>query len=435
MSGQSRLRWWAPSRWMGRGVWARIVVVAVVWGSLFAGSRSGAADWPRFRGPNGTGISAEKNIPLECTAENTVWKVDLKGTGNASPIVADGKVYLQSATPTERVFHCLDLATGAEQWAFRLPGAVGHTHKKNSLASCTAAADGGRVFVPLWDGDKLHLFAFDSSGKKLWSHNLGSFASQHGPGHAPICVDDKVILFDETDERSRLVAFEMATGKLVWEAKRPITRTCYSTPVLHERPNGEWEVVVTSTASISAYDLKTGATNWNWEWTGNKLRTVASPVLAEGMVFISSGDGGGNRRIAAVRTDGRGDLPGSYLAWGRDKGFPYVPSMLALGTHLYYISDKGIAGCVVAKSGEEVWSERIGGNFSASPLIIDGKIYLFSEDGELTVISATPEFEKLASSNLGESITATPAVADGKLLVRGSTHLFAFSATRKVAAK
>jgi outer membrane protein assembly factor BamB len=429
MSGRSL------TRWIRRIHCAGMLFLSVAFNAWWGGAAANSADWPRFRGPNGAGISAEKNIPLECSAETTAWKVDLKGTGNSSPVVVGGKVYLQSATPTERVFHCLDLNTGAEQWNFKLPGAVGHTHKKNSLASCTASADAGRVFVPLWDGDKLGLYAFDAAGKKLWSYDLGSFVSQHGPGHAPICVDDKVLLFDETDDRSRLIAFEAASGKVLWEAKRPVTRTCYSTPVLRERDNGEREVVVTSTASISAYDLKTGANNWNWEWTGNKLRTVGSPVMGEGLVFISSGDGGGNRRIAAVRMDGRGDLPGSYLAWGRDKGFPYVPSMLTLGTHLYYISDKGIAGCVVAKTGEEVWSERIGGNYSASPLIIDGKIYLFSEDGELTVIAAGPAFEKLASSNLGESITATPAVADGKLVIRGSTHVFAFSAAKKVAAK
>lgn len=433
MSSRSNAR--GLRRSAGSGGTLVVALAGLIWGGWWGAATAGAGDWPRFRGPNGTGISNEKNIPVECLAENTQWKVDLKGTGNASPVIHSGKVYLQSATPSERVFHCLDLNTGAQAWSFKVPGAVGHTHKKNSLASCTACVDGERVFVPIWDGSKLELFALDTAGKKLWGHNLGAFVSQHGPGHAPIFVDGKVVLVDETDERSRVIAFDPATGKVLWETKRPVTRTCYSTPVVRERENGEREVVVTNTASISAYDLKTGSVNWNWEWTGNKLRTVGSPVLGEGLVFISSGDGGGNRRVAAVRTDGRGDLAGSYLAWGRDKGFPYVPCMLTLGSHLYYISDKGIAGCVVAKTGEEVWSERIGGNYSASPLIIDGKIYLFSEDGELTVIAAGPAFEKITTSNLGESITATPAVADGKLVVRGSTHVFAFSATKKVAAK
>ncbi len=430
MSPCNLKRVWSASRWLGACSW-----VVVVGAASLISATSSAADWPRFRGPNGSGISTDKKIPLDCTPPNLIWKVELPGTGNASPVVAAGQVYLQAATPADRTFVCLELASGKTLWQFTLPGAVGHTHKKNSLASCTACVGEEGVFVPLWDGDKLALFAFDTKGHKLWTYEVGKFTSQHGPGHAPILVGGKVIFVNEQDEISQVLALDAKTGAVAWKADRNPTRSCYSTPVLRERPDGTQELIVTSTNAISAYDVASGKSNWSWDWTGNRLRTVASPVLGEGLVFITAGDGGGNRRAIGLRTDGSGSVPGSFLAWDKGKGFPYVPCMLASGEHLLFISDNGIANCIVAKTGKEVWSERIGGTYSASPLLIDNKVYFVSEDGELVVISGGTKFEKLATSNLGESVFATPAVADGKLLIRGSTHLFAIGQTPKTAAK
>jgi outer membrane protein assembly factor BamB len=170
-----------------------------------------------------------------------------------------------------------------------------------------------------------------------------------------------------------------------------------------------------------------GKSVWNWTWAfpGKPLRTVGSPVAAHGMIFCGSGDGAGDRHAIAIKVDGKGQLSENSLVWEEKKMFPYVPTMLIHGEYLFYTNDKGIAACHIAKTGEKVWENRLSGTeISASPVLIEDRIYTINEAGEVFVIAAAPEYKLLAQNSMGEGVRASPAVANGKLFIRGQQHLF-----------
>ena len=384
------------------------------------------ADWMRFRGPNGTGVSDDKNIPVRWSDSNILFKSQLPGSGHSSPIVVGQKVVLLCATRSERLVVCLDAIKGTQLWSAKVPGKVGKTHPKSSLASATPCSDGERIYCVFWDGSAVSLHAYDLDGKHLWERDLGSFTSQHGPGFSPIVVEGKVIINNDQDGKSSLQAFDARTGTPAWEVKRPAFRTCYSTPFVHEQGASGKELIVASTAGITGYQISDGKQLWNYTWvhTGMPLRTVGSPVMGEGLVFAAAGDGSGARNMIAVRLGGKGELSESALAWSLDGGTPYVPTVLYRSGYLYTVTDDGVAVCREAKSGKEMWRGRLGGQVSASPVLIDGKIYSLGEKGEVVVFAASPDgFKLLARNNTGEKILSSPAVALGRLYIRGDRHL------------
>lgn len=391
-----------------------------------------AADWTRFRGPNGTGVATDKNIPVEFgEGKNVLWKVAIPGSGNSSPIVSKGRIFLQTATANgeERKLLCLDLKDGRTLWEKSAPGGTAKTHPKNTLASCTAAADGTRIYMPFWDGKDLSLSAFDYDGKHLWTTPLGGFQSQHGAGHSPIIHGGKVILANDQDDFAELVALYADTGKVAWKAPRPPFKASYSTPLLLERNGSGPELLTVSTAGVAGYDPDTGSELWKWTWTSNdkQLRTVGSPIVTEGMVFFGGGNGPGDRHSVGVRIDGKGDVTGTNLAWETRQLFPYVPCLLSKGEHLYFVNDEGIAACTVARTGQVTWKQRVpGGKVTASPLMIDGKVYGITETGGTFVFAADTTFKLLSQGQLDEGVMASPAVSDGRLLVRGKQHLYCF---------
>jgi outer membrane protein assembly factor BamB len=406
-------------------LFSRLTLITGLLTLLVPGAR--ADNWPRFRGPNGTGVAADKGIPVEWDEKSVLWKTAIPGVGNSSPVVWGDRLFIQSATEKERSLLCLSVTDGKVLWTVTVPGAKGHTHDKNTLASSTPATDGKRVYVLFWDGKDIALHAYDFKGKDVWTRGLGGFKSQHGPGQSPIVVDDKVIFANDQDESSVLIALDAKTGKPAWQAERKHFRSCYSTPFLLERKGGATELVVASTAGLTGYDPATGGQNWAWTWKfdGMALRTVASPIYTKGLVLASSGDGSGARHMVAVKPgQPGGDNAKSALAWQNKSDFPYVPCLLAKGDHVYYVNDTGLAGCHQLKNGASVWKKRLNAGFTASPVLIDGKIYAVSEDGDVYVLAASTTFKQLAKNSLGESVSASPAVADNRLFIRGKEHLF-----------
>lgn len=407
----------------------------------FLHSTGMASDWPRFRGENGTGVVADKDVPVEFgPTKNLVWKVPIAGVGNSSPIVWKQRVYLQTATADgkERLMLCLSLRDGKVLWQKSAPGSTAKTHAKSSLASGSAATDGERVYMPFWDGTRLSITAFDLEGKIVWTHDLGPFKSQHGAGHSPIVHAGKVIIANDQDDFAEIVALDAATGNVAWKSPRKAFKASYSTPVLLER-NGESDVVVVSTAGAAGLDPASGSERWRWNWTTNdlQLRTVGSPVMTQGMIFFGGGNGPGDRHSVGVRLEGKGELPAENMEWQTRKLLPYVPSMLPHGEHVFFVNDKGIAGCFAAKTGTVLWSNRVGdADVTASPLLIDGKIYVINEKGSAFVFAAdTKEFKLLSSCELDEVVRASPAVADNRLLIRGREHLFCFGKPVAVSAR
>jgi outer membrane protein assembly factor BamB len=413
----------SPSR-IGR-FWLALIFLLPVCGLAVAG------DWPRFRGPNGAGIAEDKDVPVKWTAENVLWKTAIPGIGHSSPIVCKGCVFLQSASEDgdKRWLLCLDALKGNILWRRSVAGQTAHTHQYNSLASSTPAADGERVYAAFWDGRAIHLGAYDfKDGKPLWEHNLGSFKSQHGFGHSPMLVDGKVILANDQDGSSHLLAFDAKSGAKAWQTERKPYRACYSTPILRAKPDGGQELIVASTAGITGYNPVDGKANWwyTWKFARAPLRTVGSPILAGNLLLATSGDGAGDRDVIAVKLGDHGDVSTGNLVWQNRKNypFPYVPCLLSHGEYLFGVHDKGIASCHLARSGEEVWSRRLGSGFTASPILVDGKIYAVSQKGVVYVFAAEAEFKLLAENSIGEAVSSSPAVADNRLFIRGEQHLF-----------
>jgi outer membrane protein assembly factor BamB len=397
-----------------------------------------AGNWARFRGPNGSGTADAEQLPVALGENvNQLWRVELPGGGNSSPIVASNHVYLQcaSADGSWRALECLDLQSGRVLWERRLPGQNAKTHAKNTLASSSAAADERMVVMPFWNGTNLAVSAFDHDGNPLWSCDLGEYASQHGAGHSPVIVDGRVILAIDQDGKSDVVALSAEKGELLWRTPRPPFRASYSTPILLDRNGAPPEVLVASTAGLAAYDLASGSETWKWSWTSNdkQLRTVATPIISQGMAFVTGGNGPGDRHAVAVRLDGQGDVSKTNTVWETRKLLPYVPGMLARGDYLYFVNDDGIAGCYEARSGKSVWTQRLeGGKVFSSPVLVDGRIYCVTEDGVIFVIAAETQFSLLGSGRIEDSVIASPAVASGRLLIRGKKYLYSFGDRRQL---
>jgi outer membrane protein assembly factor BamB len=386
-----------------------------------------AADWPRFHGADGSGIAADKTIPVQFTAKSgLLWKSAIAGDGNSSPIIWGNKVFLQTAKPDERSLVCLSAEDGKVLWSKTVPGSKATIHNLNSLASSTPATDGERVYTLFWNGKTIAMVAFDMDGKQLWERDLGGFKSQHGVGASPVVYNGLVFLNNDQDGKATLTALHAKDGKIAWQVPREAFRACYSTPFILKEGDKPAELIVTSTAGIAGYEPSTGEEKWNWAWKfdGMALRTVGSSVYLNGVVFATSGDGKGDRHAVAVKKGEKGDVSKTNLLWENKKQLPYVPTMLPWGEHVYFVNDAGMAGCVEAKTGKVVFYERLAGKAYASPVLIDGKVYVVSEKGDVLVFAAEPKFKVLGKSSVGEPVIASPAVANGKLYIRGAQHLF-----------
>ena len=303
--------------------------------AAFCGWRATASPWPRFRGPNGTGAVADKDVPVRWEKDTILWQAAIPGAGSSSPVVWHDYLFVQSASEngSERLLLCLHARDGQLRWSRTVPAVGAHTHAKNTLASSTPATDGERVYAAVWDGRELWLYAHDFEGKLVWKKGLGPYKSQHGAGTSPIVYEDKVYFADDQDGASVLFALDARSGKIAWQTPRRPFRACYSTPFVLEEGGAAPQLIVASTAGITSYDPRSGSENWNWTWTFDKmpLRTVASPVYGAGLIIANSGDGGGARDTVAVKVGGTGDVTDTNLVWQRRQTFPYVPSMLIAG--------------------------------------------------------------------------------------------------------
>ena len=282
------------------------------------------------------------------------------------------------------------------------------------------------------DNDEYFIVAHDfKSGKELWRTQLGASLSKHGHGTAtsPVLFEDLVIILNEQDTGTGYIAaLDQATGKERWKIERKIEIMTYATPIIIE-VKGEPQLINSCLDDgLMGINPRTGKVLWNTP--GNfDLRTVAMPVHWKGIVYGSCGGGGKGKLMLAVKVGGKGNVSQTHIAWKRQRSLPYVPTPIVYGEHIYLWLDNGIVICANARTGEEVWNERVGrGDFSSSPVCIDGKIYCSSRTGEFTVIKASPKYELLGRSQLGEATHATPAVSKGRMFLRGFKKLYCLEA-------
>jgi len=409
--------------------------------------------WPQFRGPGGQGHSTATDLPLKWDeSTNIVWKSPIEGEGWSSPVVADGKIWLTSATEVEATdeqreaktkdannnqplevaqqvtfwANEFDLATGEPLRRIKLrtvdsPQAI---HALNSFASPTPVLDDGRLYCHFGDFGTVCLDT--SSGEVVWEKR---FELEHGvgPGSSPVLVDGLLVLTCDGMDTQYIVALDAADGEVAWRKERPPLRATngdfrksYCTPLLIEVDGAE-QLVIPGAQWFIAYDPATGDEIWRIDH-GRGFSIVPRPVFDGTHVFLCTGFA--TQAMWAIRPDGQGDVTDSHVSWKQSKQIPTMPSPVIVGDHIYTVSDGGVAQCFERTTGEPVWKERIGGKFSASPLAADGRIFLSNHDGLTTVLQPGDSYQVLAENQLDGQLMASPVVVDNDLLLRTGTHLY-----------
>lgn len=393
-----------------------------------------SADWPEFRGPTGQGLVGQTALPTEWSpTRNVAWKQPIPGSGWSSPVVVDGKVFLTSAVPHGKnelslVALCLNARDGKQLWRQELfredTSRSPKIHSKNSHASPTPLVNGSRLFVHF---GHMGTACLDLDGKVLWRNDKVRYAPVHGNGGSPILVDDKLIFSCDGSDKQFVVALDVSDGSEVWRTDRKADMAAkkfsFSTPLLID-VKGQKQVVSPGPDAVVAYDPATGKEIWRVRYVGYSV--IPRPVYGHGLVFISTSYD--SPSLLAIKPDGQGDVTETHVAWRTNKNAPHTPSPLLVGDELYTVSDRGIATCFDAKTGDVHWSERLNAPFSASPLFVDGKIYLQSEDGDGIVLKAGKKFEELARSKMGERSLASYAIADGAIFLRTADNLYRIQA-------
>jgi outer membrane protein assembly factor BamB len=391
-----------------------------------------AEDWPQFRGPTGQGLSQATALPVEWDPANDVqWKVPVPGKGWSSPIVHDDRIFLTTAVPSEEDEQqslralCLDAGKGETLWDVEVfvkrmrPGEK--INAKNSFASPTPITDGRRVFVHFGpDGTA----CLDRDGKRIWANDRLPYNSVHGAGGSPIFSGSRLVLLCDGAENPFVVALDRDSGTVAWRTPRPpmaSPRWSFGTPLVIE-VEGRRQLVAPAAQMVLSYDAESGAELWRVRYR-NKWSIVPRPVFSHGLVFVCTGYPG-SAELLAIRPTGLGDVTNSHVAWRTDKHVPQIPSPLVVGSDIFLVSNDGIASCREVVSGTLHWRERLGGSFSASPVHADGRIYLQSEQGVCTVITASREYRQLGSTDLGEPILASCAMADNAIFVRTESSLY-----------
>lgn len=379
-----------------------------------------AQDWPQFRGPDGQGHSSEKALPLTWSeTENVRWKVPIPGRGWSSPAILGDRIWLTTSIdrgPSLRAIS-LDRETGRQLQNVELfrPGDAEHINGKNSYATPTPLLEGDNVYLHFGPNGTA---CIRSSGQIVWKARL-RYSPEHGPGGSPVLFDDLLIISCDGQDTQYVVALDKETGKIRWKTSRDGYQA-YTTPLVIQA-DGRTQVISPGAHRAMAYDPRTGKEIWSVRY-GQGFSNVPRPVFGAGLVFICTGFF--EPLVLAVRPDGKGDVTKTHIAWTLRRGAPLTPSPLLVGEELFVVSDNGIATCLDAKTGTELWRERLNGNFSASPIYADGRIYFLNEDGETTVIAAGKQFRRLAINRLDGGTLASIAVSGGAFFIRTHENLY-----------
>ena len=431
-----------------------VCLVAVVLVGTWTTVR-GADDWPQFRGMQ-AGVAADHpDLPDRwSTTENVRWATPIPGLGWSSPVVWRDHVFVTSVintaapdapkpglyigdwpaskAPHRSMVYDIDVASGKVRWE----GEVSHTppgqpkHLKNSYASETPITDGERVYVHFGNAG---LFAFDMSGRQVWSVPLGPFKTRFnwGTGASPVLHGDRVYLVSDNDEQSFLAAYDKRTGKEVWRVNRQ-EGSNWATPFVWAH-QGRTEIVTSGSDRVRSYDT---AGKLLWELTGMSTISIPTPFASQGLLYLSSGYIGDAKRPAyAIRPGASGDIslkPGEtsnqFIAWSSPTGAPYNPTPLVYGDLYYTLFDRGFFTSHDARTGKEIYGRRRLSNeasgFTASPWAYNGHVFALSEDGDTFVIQQGPEFTVVGKNSLNEMSLATPAVAGGSLFIRTASKLY-----------
>ncbi len=420
-----------------------------------------AENWPQFRGPTGDGIATAENLPTEFNdSSNVVWRTELPGRGWSSPVTDGRSLWVTSAEevfPTdeeriaklkadgeeERTFKVRQVAKQIDlsvlevdfesgeilrKVALRSVEAPQTIHALNSFASPTPVLAGGKLFAHF---GTFGTWCIDTeSGSTIWTETI---PLEHGvgPGSSPFVYENLLILICDGVDRQFVTALDTETGKEVWTTERPEMRApkgdqkkSYNTPILVQGSDGREQLICMGAQWLISYAPRTGQELWRLDH-GSGFSVVPRPVFSEKHQLLYISTGFGKPRLLAIRVDGEGDITNQdKIAWEEPKRIPAKPSPLLVGDHLFVISDGGVGSCFEAATGKILWTERIDGNYSASPLFADGKIFVANQEGMVTVFPPGDTYTPLAKNQFGASIMASPIAIGESLILRTEAALY-----------
>jgi outer membrane protein assembly factor BamB len=426
-----------------------ITLMAAVVLSGFAGAaqKTGKLWWPQFRGPNSSGLGEGRPPVHFGPDQNVLWKAAV-GPGLSSPIIWEGRIFLTEFDRANKRLAtlCIDRRTGKTLWRRTVVAEqIEEVHELSSPAGATPATDGERIYVYF---GSYGLVCYDLNGDRKWERRLPLPENPYGAVSSPIIAGELLVLNHQGKE-SYLLGVNRRDGRTVWKTDRSMFQYGWSTPV-HWRRDGIDEIVVLGgdfkpNQRLMAYNLADGAERW---WVGGLPPCGKStPVIGNGLLFLAAPDiimetaaekqnperaaqfyANNAARVMAVSPGSKGEISQTNIAWSEKKGVPGVPSPLFYNGRLYTFQNGGIVFCRVAKTGELVYSGRLGvlGYYYASPVAADNKIYIASEEGVVVVLDAGEKLKILAANKLDGAILATPALVEENIYVRTESHLYAF---------
>ncbi len=412
------LRWLAFS-------WICFLAAMVASPALRAGE-----NWPQFRGPDGQGHADATQLPLAWSeTEHVRWKTPIHDRGWSSPVVWGDQIWLTTATPEGKELYaiCVDAQSGRivhDLKVFDVENPA-DTRQYNSFASPTPVIERGRVYLSFGSYGTACLDT--ANGKVLWQRRDLPCNHFRGPGASPILFENLLILDFDGFDFQYLVALDKQTGETIWKTDRTVDygttdgdlKKSFSTPLVIEA-GGRLQMISACSKAALAYDPRTGKELWRIRF--KEFSSAARPVFGDGLLFINTGFG--KAELLAVRPEGDGDLTQSNIVWKQTKSIGSKPSPVFVDGLLYQVHDAGVASCIDAKTGKEVWSKRLGGDFSASPISAAGRVYFCDENGKTTVVKAGRKYAELAVNSLDDGCKASPAVAGQALILRTKTALY-----------
>lgn len=424
----------------------RAAATAAMAAAWTAGAAMAGVDWPEFRGPRGDGhvppAADGKPLGLPVTwseTNNVQWRTEIHDRGWSTPVVADGRIWLTTATMEGHDFFavCVDAATGKilrDDKLFHSDNPEPLGNAVNCYAAPSPAIESGRVYIHFGSYGTACLDA--SSGKVLWKREDLPCRHYRGPASSVILFGNTVILTMDGVDVQYLVALDKQTGKTVWKTDRTTKwndenstqryakdgdlRKAHCTPFIAE-VNGALQMLSPGAKASYAYDPRTGTELWHirhddaWSAAPRGLYAGNLAIVVTGL---------GKTELYAVRADGRGDVTDTHVAWKLDKGVCKTASPILVDGLLYLIADDGALLCLDAATGEQVWRERIGGNYAASPVYADNRLYFCSQQGKTTVLKPGRAFEPVATNQLENGFMASPAVSGKAFILRTKTHLY-----------
>jgi outer membrane protein assembly factor BamB len=360
-------------------------------------SRAVADDWPQFRGPDGQGHADASAIPAALDSEQSLRAVCLDR--ESGQVVHDVEVFRKED--------------------------LGRINNKNSHASPTPVIDGQRVYVHFGSSGTACL---STEGQVIWRREL-KYDQHHGPGGSPVVWNDLVIVSCDGHDVQYTIALDKQTGEVRWRADHP-GMNAYSTPIVID-VNGASQLITSGGTALIAYAPRDGKELWRCRHAGHSV--VPRPVTGNGLVYFCTGYW--NPALFAVRPTGQGDVTDSEVVFTLRRAAPHNPSPLVVGNRLYMVSDLGVLTCADATSGKEIWRERLSGNFSASPTLADGRIFLLDEDATTFVVAPGDKFKLLSENHLDGRALASPAFVNHAIYLRTDTHLYRIELPRNIQAK